>query len=81
MELTYFRQSAIRTYFRQLVVGFKTFQNNVLFYQEPEPAPDKKIPGAGPKQDGSETLHIRIRFSKSDPEDFYMKLSKKNFTL
>ena len=40
------------------VVSFKKFRNYVLFYQEPKPALDKKIPGAGaaPKQAGSETL-------------------------
>ena len=32
-------------------------------YQEPEPAPDKKIPGAAPKQAGSETrLVSTVRF-------------------
>ena len=34
-----------------VVVSYQKFKNYVLFYQEPEPAPDKKIPGAG-----SETL-------------------------
>ena len=36
--------------FRQFVVSFKKFQNYVLFYQEPEPAPDKKFPEPEPPQ-------------------------------
>ena len=54
----------IRTYFRQFVVSFQKFQNHILYYQElePEPAPDKKNPGAGaaPKQAGSESLGSMI---------------------
>ena len=36
------------TYFRQFVVGLKKFQNYVLFYQEPEPAPGRKFPEPEP---------------------------------
>ena len=50
----YWYRTCARTYLRQFVVSFKKFQNYVLFYQEPEP--DKKVPGAAPKQDGSKTL-------------------------
>ena len=39
-----------RTYFKQFVVGFKKFQNYVLFYQEPEPAPGRKFPEPEPPQ-------------------------------
>ena len=46
--------ACVRTYVRQFVVSFNKFQNYVLFHQEP--APDNKIPGAAPKQAGSETL-------------------------
>ena len=44
------------TYFRQFVVGLKKFQNYVLFYQEPEPAPGRKFPEPPQKQAGFETL-------------------------
>ena len=36
--------TCVRQYFRQFLVSFKKFQNYVLFYQEPETAPDKKFP-------------------------------------
>ena len=38
------------SYFRHFVVSFQKFQNSVLFYQEPEPAPDKKFPESEPPQ-------------------------------
>ena len=48
----------VRTYFRKFVVSFKKLKTYVLFYPEPEPAPDKKFlePEPFPKQAGSETL-------------------------
>ena len=42
--------------FEHFLVSFKKFKNYVLFYQEPEPAPDKKFPEPPKKQAGSETL-------------------------
>ena len=44
--------TCVRTYFRQFVASFKKFQHFVLFYQEPEPAPDKKFPEPEPPKTG-----------------------------
>ena len=50
--------TCVRTYFRQFVVSLKKFQNYVLFYQEPEPAPDEKFPE--PKPLRNPATHLRI---------------------
>ena len=78
----YWYCTCVRQYFRQFLVSFKKFQNYVLFYQEPETAPDKKIPGAGaaPKQADSKTLlgivHIlAIFYTVIDLKHFFWELS------
>ena len=42
--------TCVRTYIRQFVVSYKKFQNNVLFYQKPEPAPGRKFTEPEPPQ-------------------------------
>ena len=50
------------SYFRHFEVSFQKFQNHVLFFQEPELAPDKKFPEPSQNRLESETQLLHYKY-------------------